>query len=800
MRIVGLYNRIIKSLSNLCITLSIIALLFNPINVKADSVVSNLASSYNCHTQGRVDLLTKPHSHSCIPDAFSTMVIASFISPFMYLPMMLKMRMSYDQINGLKGNCERKNRADNKKPTITFAMCSDWQLIKYNLLVNIGQGKIGSDLDYNQFYDVYEDMKVGDSGGFIDLPVGSPASLPYLPYKIIRDNDRICAATWTMFGTLIPVGCKYMKEPYPTGLYKQFFETGITVPDNLSGNVSKPKIPKDVEQFFNCAKGIGGCAQNATVHSQTMLPISSVIIECIRATLLSTLISDTTCGISNGQIQYGGSLFHTFQGNMQRAVMAFLTLYVMFTGFKLILGQGEVPPAGELIMYAVKLILVIYFSVGININGQGRFDGMVQWVFPLLLEAANQMAGWIANATPSGLCVFPLRGIEYGDGMSRLALWDTLDCKVMHYLGFDTFSSMFLGGASGDNFGNSVPPYIFLLIPALISGQINLAMLALSYPLVVMSVAAYLVTTFSVCLIAITVLAVLAPIYVPFALFKQTEGYFQAWYQLMISFTLQPVVIVGFMTVMFAVFDQGFYTGCEFEGIGVQANVGNTKVMKQMYILKVNKEDYTYKKNYSTCKSSLGWILNQPLANIANGAVDASSKANPGKKNVLGLKTIYLPPPGMGFSDYQAAYGMLNGIQQVAGIFFGYAAFIGGINKQMIVSLFACILMLYLMRELSGQLSEFAADIAGGVSLKSTTISPRSMTGDKLKEKMEDHQDNKKADDLKKREGVINKAEGDKKEGGKREGGVSEGGDTKPKTGDSSASSKPDDSKTESEA
>jgi len=745
----------IKYICSFCTILFIMTLLLNPRHVNADNTAQNVASSLNCTTQGYTDLLLKPYSHSCVPDAFSTMAIANLISPMMYLPMMLKLRMSYDKIDGLKGNCDRAARANNAKPTITFAMCSDYKLVAYNLLVNIGQGKIGSDLDYNQFYDVYKDKEVGDSGGFLDIPIGSPPSLPYLPYKVIRDNDRICVATWTIFGTLISVGCKYVQEPYPKGLYKQFFETGVTVPDKLSTNISNPQVPEDIKQFFNCSKGVGGCAQNATVHSQTMLPISSVIIECIRSTLLSTLISDTTCGVSNGKIQYGGSLFHTFQGNMQRAVMAFLTLYVMFTGFKLILGQGEVPPAGELMMYGIKLILVIYFSVGININGQGRFDGMVQWVFPLLLEMANEMAGWIANATPSELCVFPIKGIEYGDGMGRLALWDTLDCKVMHYLGFDTFSSMFLGGSAGDSFGNSVPPYIFLLIPALISGHINLVMLALSYPLIVMSVAAYLVTTFSICLIAITVLAVLAPIYVPFALFKQTEGFFRSWYQLMISFTLQPVVIVGFMTVMFAVFDQGFYTGCEFEGVGVQSNAAGSPVMKQMYILKVHKADYTYPNNYDTCKSSLGWIFNQPLGDIANSAYDASVKANPNKKNALGIKTIYLPPPGMSFSDYQAAYGILNGIQQVSGIFFGYAALIGGINKQMIINLFACILMLYLMREMSGQLSEFAADISSGASLRNTTISPRSVTGDKIKEKLEDYQDNKKAAGLSKREGVI---------------------------------------------
>jgi len=71
------------------------------------------------------------------------------------------------------------------------------------------------------------------------------------------------------------------------------------------------------------------------------------------------------------------------------------------------------------------------------------------------------------------------------------------------------------------------------------------------------------------------------------------------------------------------------------------------------------------------------------------------------------------------------------------------------------VSLFACMLMLYLMRELSGQLSEFAADIASGASLAGTTMSPRALTGNNIREKLENYQDNKKSQDLGKREERI---------------------------------------------
>ena len=653
----------------------------------------------------------------------------------------------------------------------------------------------GLSMDYSKFHDSFVDKQVGDHGIFYDIPgeVLDMPSSPVLPWVVTQNNDRICVSTYTIFGTLIEVGCKYINEPYPVGVYQEFFNTGLTTPTTNS-NITTTTIPADAQQFFACSTA-GGCAKVATENSQALMPISSVIIECIRSTLLNTLISTTACGITPGGIVNSSSMFHEFQLNMQRAVMAFLTLYIIFTGFKLILAQGDVPPVGEFVMYALKVILVIYFSVGININGQGRVDGMTQWIFPLLLDMANEMAGWIGDATPSGLCVFEIK--DYPT-MSRLMLWDILDCKVMHYLGFDTLSGLFLGSSAGDNLGHSLPPYIFLLIPALISGQINLVMLALAYPLIVMSVAAYLVTTFAICLIGITVLAVLAPIYVPFMLFEQTKGYFESWWKLMFSFTLQPVVIVGFMTVMFAIFDQGFYTGCEFERITVQKNNGGSMTQKQLYTVQTDQTQYSdysapTSLKYNQCTSSLGWILNAPLANIANAAVANTVSNAPAKTYNSGAKIITLPPPAMSYSDYQAAFPSVNAIQEVSGVFASYFSLLSNINKQMIINLFACMLMLYLMRELSGQMSEFAADISGGVSLKGATISPRSMSGNKIREKLEDHKDKKMSKASDKREsGLKSREEGIKaaKEGKGGKGGKG-GGGTSSSSGSSSSSGGP---------
>lgn len=775
MKISWIDKRLSIIMSNLLAFFLVFILLFKPQFASADSTTDaiDVLTNMTCETQGMGQIFTTEGSQSCTPQAISSILIAQIVSPQIYSALMLRLKIGFEGLDYTKNNCLRTNRANNLNPTISFGLCSNVslflyrmelvaQLFTFNNTSSVAEALAGISPNYSRYHDSFINKKVGDNGIFVDLPGGPSSVTPVIPWYVTRNNDRICVSTYTIFGGLLEVGCKYIEEPFPNGLYKQFFNTGLGV-DSSSKNITSSQLPADAKQFFACASS-GGCAQRATENSQAMMSVTSVIIECIRSTLLSTLISNTTCGIDSGQIIYGSNMFHQFQKNMQRAVMAFLTIYVIFIGFKLVLAEGQIPPAGEFIMYALKVILVIYFSVGININNGGTVDGMTQWVFPLLLNMANQMASWIGSATPSGLCVFDPS--TYAPGMSRLVLWDTLDCKVMNYLGFDTLSSLFLGSSSGDNLGNSVPPYFFLLIPALISGQINLVMLALSYPLVVMSVAAYLVTTFAICLIAITVLAVLAPIYVPMVLFEQTKGYFDSWWRLMFSFTLQPVVIVAFMTVMFAVFDKGFYNDCEYVNIAVQQQKNGVMTTKRLYVIQTDKTKYSdyaapNSAKYNNCSQSLGWIFNQPLALIANAAVKSTLSGPAGAGLVAGAQVIRVSPDPMNPSDYQSQFPVLSGIKQVSGVFFTYTSLIGNINKQMIINLFASILLLYLMRELSGQMSEFAADLSGGVSLSGVTISPRSINGNTIKEKLEDYKDNKKHQEMDRREEAIKSREDD---------------------------------------
>ena len=90
-----------------------------------------------------------------------------------------------------------------------------------------------------------------------------------------------------------------------------------------------------------------------------------------------------------------------------------------------------------------------------------------------------------------------------------------------------------------------------------------LVSLALSYPLLVISVVAFMVNATIMCMISIVILGILAPLFVPMFLFAYTRNYFDSWVKLMISFLLQPMVVVTFMITMFSVYDYGFYGKCQ---------------------------------------------------------------------------------------------------------------------------------------------------------------------------------------------------------------------------------------------
>ncbi|WP_316355276.1 TrbL/VirB6 family protein [Candidatus Trichorickettsia mobilis] len=740
-----------SSLSKIVSALLIIAVV-NLSNVqKADAKdimdsIIDVLTGLTCETQGVGDLLRSEFSHTCIPASFFSFMVANILSPGLYANSVLRLKMNETDLSDtgipfLKNACERPNRIDPRlardstnpskpddpktKLKLSFAVCSNTKLAVVRvkavaksaiaIAASMFTGKspwedIKKSWDFPKlsYHEDFSNTEEDASGDMIDIGI-----VPWFPWKVIRENDKLCVAT-KAFSGWIPVGCKYIKEPYPQSIYASFMDL------NQSGSLY---TAEDDMALMKCSN-TGGCYQRAYNNSKTAVIISGPLIECIREMATRLLASSDVCTFDDiksvvNSSKRETSSFFKFQRNMHKTVTAFLTIYVIFFGFKILL-TGNVPPKAEFVNFVVKVIFVTYFSVGINIqpysaSDYGRLDGMIQWAFPFLLGGMNQMASWIMNASPSELCKFDM---SYAKGLEHLALWDALDCRVSHYLGLDFIQTMIVENQARthdfknfDFFSFSVPPYYYLLIPAVITGNMTLVSLALMYPLLVISVGAYMVNATVICMISIVILGVLAPLFVPMLLFQYTRGYFDGWVKLMISFMLQPMVVTTFMVTMFSVYDFGFYGSCRYDSKDLKSNDRQTRIfyVSNNWASYDGGEDGDEAKG---CKNSLGFMLNNPIAAMYDF----------GKSSVEEMVK-----PQSGTDDYMAKFQFLSAITFSPAMFFISPKVLFEKIKDLVLALITACFTLYLMYHFSAQLSEFAADMTEGVSLSAVTIKPQAI-------------------------------------------------------------------------
>ncbi|KAJ6645077.1 hypothetical protein Bhyg_00278, partial [Pseudolycoriella hygida] len=676
-----------------------------------------------CETQGVGDLLRTEFSHTCIPGSFFSFATANILSPGVYANTMLRLKINDHELfkeSFPGGQCARNNKIDPKDPKLTFAFCNNIKLqtARVNAIatsaVAIAKAVLtGSDpwndiiesWKYNKgaYHTIYEGRD-GDSDFMFDLPIS-------VLFKVIKDRDTMCVAAPTLVGW-VPVGCKYVREPYPESIYGPFMGS--------SKAKESKNTPTDPMAIVDCGTSSSSCYQNAYENSKTAIVISSPLIECIKEMTARLLINKDVCKFDVNQVvdssKRESSVLFQFQRNMHRTVTALLTIYVIFFGFKIIL-SSDIPPKNEIINFVLKMLFVTYFSVGINITpGSGsdynRLDGMVQWAFPLLLGGIDTLGGWVMNASPSELCKFEPK--DYGNkNLSYMPLWDALDCRVSHYLGLDILSTLLVENAYRNH---SFEKFDFFSNMTLIS-------LALSYPLLVISVGAFMVNATVMCMISIVILGVLAPLFVPMFLFEYTRGYFESWVKLLISFLLQPMVVVTFMIMMFSVYDFGFYGHCKYISKTIKNSIesgGDGKRDVKIFFVDNNWENY--KKDESkdiddakSCKNSLGYMLNNPLATVFDFAKD-------------NLNEMVKEKPGSGStSSHLSKYQFLQGIIMGPGMFFVSPKLVFEKIKDIVLALITACFTLYLMYHLSAQLAEFAADMTEGVALSNVAIHPQAI-------------------------------------------------------------------------
>lgn len=524
--------------------------------------------------------------------------------------------------------------------------------ICYKALVWTGITQSNPD-GFSYKYDCYE-VKDGWSKTY---------TFPPATIRAKKVGDKLCAQFWTILGYQ-SLGCKYLPDCSQFALDSSCY----------------------VAQ---------SCSNAAYQKSRSLVPISGSIIQCIKESIERLFVDYTGCGSSTN---YKQNYFPVFQETMRNVVRAALILYVIFFGIKISLG-GEMPSKGEFFSFGAKFLLVLYFSVGISTNysdsGKAQYDdGVTTLMLPFFQDGSTTLTNIVYSAGGAqGLCVYDTK--DYDEEYQYLALWDSIDCRLLYYLGIDQngIENKAIGGVVITMFLLGASTMLLLPLAALFAFQIIFAVFCVVFMVFLLSVVFYFVNITVISMIALAILIYMAPIFVPMALFEQSKRYFDSWLKLIISYALQPMIVAAYIALMLTIFDQTMFGNCQFVSSNIQWN-----------------DDYTGTQGAPNRTKPFFKICDpdNPGAGCSTNVTDTT--ATPCKET-LGYKITNTD----GKSDLT---------RTTNAIFFTYTSMNTGEAENMLSSLITLCLFAYLFYKFAEMLGQFAAELTGGTNLGSIAGRP----------------------------------------------------------------------------
>jgi hypothetical protein len=348
---------------------------------------------------------------------------------------------------------------------------------------------------------------------------------------------------------------------------------------------------------------------------------------------------------------------------LRKAVLAVLTLAIVFFAIKFVL-YGTRQMQSEFIITVLKLVVVSSLIFGIG-DGQGMLN-----LRDVILDTGEQFQNLVLVDTG----VFGVEGENIFQRMDKMLFklygikpnadgkYDIKMDKDMAGIGM--MGGLVLAGPLGAK--------------AFVQGGAAVAMLVGSF-----MVALYIAI---VSLIALTFLFALSPIFIPLMLFQPTERMFQKWRGQIVSYSLQPMIMTVFISMMFLML--GNLVGTLDNFIETARKMSNDPGVATI----------------TRAASSHTAIVKRS---------DPNAKVNQSEQLIQGYGPSVTGVAGKGIADTQSADMLSKGI--------GTKAFVipitpfsrdqlNGLGSQMVVLLIVCGAMFRFMKELP----EWASDLAGG--------------------------------------------------------------------------------------
>lgn len=245
------------------------------------------------------------------------------------------------------------------------------------------------------------------------------------------------------------------------------------------------------------------------------------------------------------------SFFSKLQSKMRYLVQIVLSFSVCFFGFQILMGKVKFDKRKDIMVYLLKIAMVSYFALGDA--WQSRFfDGIYgastalsELVFKVRVDdKPNKRDGCQFGK------VFNQKGIEVGNlmeypkGKEYLMIWDSLDCKIMKFLGYGPSTS----SAS----------IATLIIASYFTGGIGLyfAMSILIFAMIYIALTIRAIQLFISVGLAIIIYVFVSPIIIPLVLFEKTKNIFESWLTQLIGFCFQPIVLFAYLGIFITLSEQ----------------------------------------------------------------------------------------------------------------------------------------------------------------------------------------------------------------------------------------------------
>lgn len=221
------------------------------------------------------------------------------------------------------------------------------------------------------------------------------------------------------------------------------------------------------------------------------------------------------------------------------AASACMTVAVGIWGLQLAAGHRPWI-ARQGIVLAIKIMIVTTLFGGASYNFLFFYSASLD----VLDDILSAVTGYVSLSPTLSCDIDP-------PANSALAVWDRVDCALNTIIGGIFTDSDVTIGVGG------------FLLAALLAGGPGI-FVALLLVLVVVQVLFAVIRALYIYILAyvsFSLMALVAPLFLPMILFRVTQGYFEKWLKLSIGFLMQPIFLFVYLVMLLSAYDSVVYTG-----------------------------------------------------------------------------------------------------------------------------------------------------------------------------------------------------------------------------------------------